>query len=146
MIVVMDHGATEEQVNHVIELLEEIDLKTHIIHGTDRTVVAAIGDKRMLDKGALENAPGVEKIVPILAPYKVASKEVHRKIGSRIAKICDFAIITTKDYFEEVKQERKNIVLIEKLEEIIKEIKKYPNSTVLLEGRIPKEIKENLCQ
>lgn len=77
MIVVMDHGATEEQVNHVIELLEEIDLKTHIIHGTDRTVVAAIGDKRMLDKGALENAPGVEKIVPILAPYKVASKEVH---------------------------------------------------------------------
>ena len=85
-------------------------------------------------------------VMPCLIELGIASKEVHRKIGSRIAKICDFAIITTKDYFEEVKQERKNIVLIEKPEEIIKEIKKYPNSTVLLEGRIPKEIKENLCQ
>lgn len=77
MIVVMNHGATQEQVDHVVAFLEAIDLKTHIIQGTDRTVVAAIGDKRMLDKSALENAAGVEKIVPILAPYKVASKEVQ---------------------------------------------------------------------
>jgi 3-deoxy-7-phosphoheptulonate synthase len=77
MIVVMSHGATQGQVDHVVAFLEAIDLKTHIIEGTDRTVVAAIGDKRALDKGALENAEGVEKIVPILAPYKVASKEVQ---------------------------------------------------------------------
>ena len=77
MIVVMRPGASEEHVQHVIELVREYGLKDHVIYGTDRTVVACIGDKRGLDKGAIENAPMVERIVPILAPYKMASTEVH---------------------------------------------------------------------
>lgn len=76
MIVVMKPGASDDNVKHVVDLVREYGLKEHLIQGTDRTVVACIGDKRMVDKGAIENAPMVEKIVPILAPYKIASLEV----------------------------------------------------------------------
>jgi 3-deoxy-7-phosphoheptulonate synthase len=76
MIIVMKPGATKEQVDHVIGLVREYGLKEHPIVGTDRTVIACIGDKRMVDKSAIENAPMVDRIVPILAPYKMASLEV----------------------------------------------------------------------
>ncbi len=79
MIVVMKSGATEAQVKHVIDLVRDYGLTDHVIHGTDRTVVACIGDKRMVDKGAIENAPMVERLVPILAPYKRASLEVQKE-------------------------------------------------------------------
>ena len=77
MIIVMKPGATKEQVQHVVDLVREYGLKDHVIYGTDRTVVACIGDKRMVDKGAIENAPMVDRIVPILAPYKMASMETQ---------------------------------------------------------------------
>ena len=76
MIVVMKPGASKDQVQHVVELVREYGLKDHVIFGTDRTIVACIGDKRAVDKGAIENAPMVDRIVPILAPYKMASTEV----------------------------------------------------------------------
>ena len=79
MIVVMKPGAGKEQVTHVVDLVREYGLKEHVIYGTDRTVVACLGDKRAVDKGAIENAPMVEKIVPILAPYKMASLEVQKE-------------------------------------------------------------------
>lgn len=79
MIVVMKPGANEQQVQHVVDLVHDFGLKEHIIYGTDRTVVACLGDKRMVDKGAIENAPMVERIVPILAPYKMASVEVKKE-------------------------------------------------------------------
>ncbi len=50
-------------------------LKDHIIKGTDLTVVAVIGDDRKKDRGTLEQAPGVDRVVPILAPYKLAARE-----------------------------------------------------------------------
>jgi 3-deoxy-7-phosphoheptulonate synthase len=76
MIVIMKPGATPQHVQHVVDLIREYGLKDHVIVGTDRTVVACIGDKRMVDKSAIENAPMVDRIVPILAPYKMASTEV----------------------------------------------------------------------
>ncbi len=79
MIVVMQPGSTQEQVDHVVDLVRHMGLKDHVITGTNRTVVACIGDKRMVDKTAIETAVGVEKIVPILSPYKVASKEVRQE-------------------------------------------------------------------
>jgi 3-deoxy-7-phosphoheptulonate synthase len=88
MIVVMKSTATEQDVRHVVELINEFGLKEHVIVGTDRTVIACLGDKRNVDKGAIENAPNVERIVPILAPYKIASREVKKeysqiKVGSK---------------------------------------------------------------
>jgi len=79
MIVVMSPTATKDHLDYVVKLVEEMGLKSHIIVGTNRTVVAAVGDKRTVDKGAIENLPGVEKIVPILSPFKVASKEVKQE-------------------------------------------------------------------
>jgi 3-deoxy-7-phosphoheptulonate synthase len=79
MIVVMKPGATKEHIQHVIDLVRDYGLQEHPIYGTDRTVIACIGDKRAVDKGAIENAPMVEKIVPILAPYKRASLEVKQE-------------------------------------------------------------------
>ncbi len=79
MIVIMKPGASKQQVQHVIDLIREYGLKEHPIVGTDRTVIAAIGDKRAVDKGAIENAPMVEKIVPILAAYKMASTELKKE-------------------------------------------------------------------
>lgn len=75
MIVVMRSGCGEKDVQRVVGLIRELGLKDHVIVGTDRTVIAAIGDKRHLDMGAIENAPMVDRMVPILAPYKVASRE-----------------------------------------------------------------------
>jgi 3-deoxy-7-phosphoheptulonate synthase len=80
----MKPGASTEQVDHVVALVREYGLREHVILGTDRTVIACLGDKRAVDKSAIENAPMVERIVPILAPYKMASREV-RRVGTEIA-------------------------------------------------------------
>ena len=79
MIIVMKQGATPEQVQHVIDRVEELGLKSHPIRGTERTVVAAIGDKRGIDMSFFTAAPGVERVVPILAPFKIASLEVKHE-------------------------------------------------------------------
>jgi len=76
MIVVMKRGADRAQVDHMVERVEAMGLKSHVIFGTERTVIAAVGEKRDAMREALESGPGVERVVPILAPYKVASREV----------------------------------------------------------------------
>src|ERR1041384_2729503 len=78
MIVVMEQGATDAQINHVTQLIRERGLKDHVIKGTERTVIAAIGDDRAKNKENIENAPGVEKVMPVLARYKMASREVKK--------------------------------------------------------------------
>jgi 3-deoxy-7-phosphoheptulonate synthase len=79
MIVVMEKGATDAQVAHMVERVESLGLKSHVIHGTERTVIAAIGDKRDSMRESLESGPAVDEVVPILAPYKVASREVKQE-------------------------------------------------------------------
>lgn len=77
MIVVMKKGATQLEIDHAVERIEQFGLKPHIIVGAERTVVAAIGDDRKLNKESLESVSGVDEVMPILAPYKMASIEVH---------------------------------------------------------------------
>ncbi len=79
MIVVMKLGSTPKQVEHVVQLVREMGLKDHVIVGEERTVVACIGNDRFKDKGAFETVDGVDKVVPILAPYKMASREVKKE-------------------------------------------------------------------
>ena len=78
MIVVMKPGSSQKQIDHVIELIEQLGLRSHVIVGTERTVIAALGEKRDGAKQALETGDGVEKVMPILAPYKMASTEVKK--------------------------------------------------------------------
>src|SRR5689334_24340547 len=79
MIVIMKPGSTEAQLEHVQKLVREMGLKDHVIVGTERTVVACVGSDRFKDRSALETVEGVEKVVPILAPYKMASREVKKE-------------------------------------------------------------------
>ena len=79
MIVVMERGATPEQIQHMVRRVDSLGLKAHVIHGVERTVIAAIGEKRAETKESLASGPGVEDVVPILAPYKVASREVKKE-------------------------------------------------------------------
>lgn len=79
MIVVMKPDSTPQQLDHIVKRVEQLGLRSHVIIGTDRTVVAALGEKRDGAKQALETAEGVEKVVPILAPYKMASTEVVKE-------------------------------------------------------------------
>ena len=79
MIVVMEPMASQAQVDHVVTLIREMGLREHVIVGTERTVVACIGDDRKKDKDRLENVAGVEKVMPVLAPYKMASREVKKE-------------------------------------------------------------------
>ncbi|HEY4330424.1 MAG TPA: 3-deoxy-7-phosphoheptulonate synthase, partial [Phycisphaerae bacterium] len=71
MIVVMEQGASDLQVSHVVALIRELGLRDHVIKGTERTVIAAIGDDRAKNKENIENAAGVEKVMPVLARYKM---------------------------------------------------------------------------
>jgi len=75
MIVVMERTASKQQVEHVCKLVRDMGLRDHVIVGTDLTVVAAVGDDRKKDKAALEQAGGVNRVVPILAPYKIAARD-----------------------------------------------------------------------
>jgi 3-deoxy-7-phosphoheptulonate synthase len=79
MIVVMKPGSPKKQVEHVIQLVREMGLKEHVIVGEERTVVAVIGNDRFKDRSVLESVEGVDKVVPILAPYKMASVEVKKE-------------------------------------------------------------------
>jgi len=76
MIVVMEKDAPQSQIDDMVKRIEGLGLKAHTIVGTQRTVVAAIGEKREDTRESLAGSPGVAEVVPILAPYKVASREV----------------------------------------------------------------------
>jgi len=76
MIVVMRRDASEQDIQHMIKEVELANLKPTVLRGTERTVIAVIGDeRRMASIGALESGPGVDEVLTVLAPYKVASRE-----------------------------------------------------------------------
>jgi 3-deoxy-7-phosphoheptulonate synthase len=81
MIIVMKAGATQKQIEHVFEKVQELGFKIHPIYGELRTVVACVGDERGKSQlQVLDSLDGVENVVPILKPFKLASSEWH---GSR---------------------------------------------------------------
>ncbi|MAT72847.1 MAG: 3-deoxy-7-phosphoheptulonate synthase [Planctomycetaceae bacterium] len=79
MIVVMKRSATQQDIDSMVEHVEELGLKPVVLTGTERTVVALIGDERSANVNALESSPGVDEVHPILAPYKLASRELKQE-------------------------------------------------------------------
>jgi 3-deoxy-7-phosphoheptulonate synthase len=90
MIVVMKKGASQAEIEHMIRRVEQLGLRAHPIFGTERTVIAAVGEKRDEFRQSLESGPGVAEVVPILAPYKVASREV--KPESTVIRVGSLAV------------------------------------------------------
>jgi 3-deoxy-7-phosphoheptulonate synthase len=82
MMIVMQEGATDDQVRHVVERIEQAGARAHPSRGEFVTVIGAIGDDREIVASlALEGEPGVEKVVPILKPYKLVSSEFRGRDG-----------------------------------------------------------------
>lgn len=75
MIVVMHHTATEKNVEKIVRRLEDEGFQIHLSQGVSRTIIGAIGDRTRIPGLALEAMTGVEKVVPILQPYKLVSRE-----------------------------------------------------------------------
>lgn len=74
MVIVMKSNASQDQINKVEKLLKDLDLGVHISVGSERTIIGVIGDKRKLANTPLEVMPGVERLVPIVEPYKLVNK------------------------------------------------------------------------
>ena len=77
MIVNMKDGATEQQIEHIIERVREAGYQAHVTRGEQRTIVAAVGSGRRHEIEALQAAPGVDNVVPIAPPYKLVSRQVR---------------------------------------------------------------------
>jgi 3-deoxy-7-phosphoheptulonate synthase len=80
MIILMKKNATEEEINHVTEWITSVGYQTHLSRGVERTIIGAIGDDRgRIQLKSAAFLPGVEKVVPILKPYKLAGREFQAK-------------------------------------------------------------------
>jgi 3-deoxy-7-phosphoheptulonate synthase len=73
MMIVMKPTATEDEIQAVIERIESVGATAHPSRGEEVTVIGAIGDREHVARLGLEGHPGVDKLVPILKPYKLAS-------------------------------------------------------------------------
>ena len=79
MIIVLKPGATQKQVNHIVQKVKALGLKPMVSKGVERTIIGVIGEEDILRVQPLEVYPGVEKVVSILAPYKLVSREFKKE-------------------------------------------------------------------
>jgi 3-deoxy-7-phosphoheptulonate synthase len=77
MIIIMQKGATARQIANVTARVEQMGCQAHISEGEERTIIGVIGNGRPIDREQLERMDGVERTVPILRPFKLASREFH---------------------------------------------------------------------
>jgi len=86
MIVVMKQNATDEQIANVVDWLESVGFAAHLSHGVERSIIGAVGNNRGKEHlKVIESLSGVEKTIPILKPYKLASREA--KEGNTVIRI-----------------------------------------------------------
>jgi 3-deoxy-7-phosphoheptulonate synthase len=80
MIIIMKHDSSEQDLDHVVQVIEKLGYKAHLIRGVERTVVGAVGDER--GKARLESLrtlAGVENVVPILKPFKLVGRQLKEE-------------------------------------------------------------------
>jgi len=79
MLIVMDAGASAEDVARVVDTVQGLGLQAHPIPGAQRTAIGITGNRGSVDRGAFENLPGVTEVIPVSAPYKLVSREAKRE-------------------------------------------------------------------
>lgn len=77
MIIILKSTITDQQTDHLVAHVESLGLTPHLSRGTFRTIVGIIGDESKLSADRLRAFPGVQDVVPVLPPYKLASLEAH---------------------------------------------------------------------
>lgn len=75
MIIVTTSGISDDQLNYLVAHIENAGLRAHVSRGEQRTIVGCIGDEGALAEAGIAALPGVERIMPVLKPYKLASRE-----------------------------------------------------------------------
>ncbi|MEI7685068.1 MAG: 3-deoxy-7-phosphoheptulonate synthase [Planctomycetota bacterium] len=79
MIIVLRANATQPEIDHVLERIKDLGLKAHLSQGEHRTIIGVIGDEGKLQMQPLQAIPGVEQVLPIMKPFKLASREFNKK-------------------------------------------------------------------
>ena len=79
MIIVLRSDATKKDVDHIIEKVKKLGLTPMVSKGIERTIIGVIGEEDVLRVQPLEAFPGVEKVMPILKPYKLVSREFKKE-------------------------------------------------------------------
>jgi 3-deoxy-7-phosphoheptulonate synthase len=90
MIVVMKVGSSQDEISRVKKRIEDVGLKSHISEGVEHTVIGVLGQVFPDLRDALELLPGVDQVIPVSKPYKLASREFHPR--DTIVKINGVAI------------------------------------------------------
>jgi 3-deoxy-7-phosphoheptulonate synthase len=75
VVIIMKAQATTRDTSAVIARVEDLGFKVHLSEGDERTIIGLIGDSRILDKEAIERMPGVDRVVPVLKPFKLAGRD-----------------------------------------------------------------------
>jgi 3-deoxy-7-phosphoheptulonate synthase len=75
MIIIMKANASDGDIQAVLTRLESSGWRTHVSKGEERTIIGIIGDERRLDQGAMSRMDGVDRVVPVLRPFKLASRD-----------------------------------------------------------------------
>jgi 3-deoxy-7-phosphoheptulonate synthase len=89
MIIVLRPDSTKEQIDHILDRIRELGFKPHVSQGTVRTIIGVIGDENRLQAQPLSAIPGVEQVLPIQKPFKLASREFNARdsvvvVGGRV--------------------------------------------------------------
>ncbi len=79
MLIVMEAGASAEDIERVVGTVQALGLQAHPIPGAQRTAIGITGNKGAVDRAAFENLPGVTEVIPVSAPYKLVSREAKRE-------------------------------------------------------------------
>ncbi|PIU41999.1 MAG: 3-deoxy-7-phosphoheptulonate synthase [Candidatus Omnitrophica bacterium CG07_land_8_20_14_0_80_42_15] len=79
MIIVLRPDATEEQIQHIVDKVQKLGLRPMISKGVERTIIGVIGEEDVIQAQPLEIYPGVEKVMPILKPYKLVSRDFKKE-------------------------------------------------------------------
>jgi len=79
MIIVLKANASEDQIKHILDKTKELGLKPNVSRGVERTIIGLIGPEDVLRVTPLEIFPGVEKVIPVLAPYRLVSREFKKE-------------------------------------------------------------------
>lgn len=75
MIIIMKASASDGDIEAVLTRLKNGGWRTHVSKGEERTIIGIIGDERRLDQGAMSRMDGVDRVVPVLRPFKLASRD-----------------------------------------------------------------------
>lgn len=120
VIIVMKKNATEQQVGKVIEWIQSVGYHAHPSHGVERTIIGAVGNNRPSGQVKfIENLAGVEKVIPILKPYKLASRESREcdtiiRVGDVHIGGPDFVVIAGPCSIESEEQMMESAVIAKK--------------------------------